>query len=959
MAEHILYGKRKLCFTEVINFTDFQGIGRDPLYKRFDSVYSVIEKNIEPQYRDFLAHPIYSDDDQISWYVREWSSAPCAYNDLPENDKIKYASIKKETVDAYKRVIKNLTGEDKQILTGALKYVMEDFIFCYDDKVVLVAWGMTLDLHEYKVNGIVVHDLKIQNNHKIRFVVGENGSLPDRLAGVVSRPDGFVLSYVDLPKVTPKKGYDFRGWEPNPLGVKVNGSLTFSALYDKVEEDYKIEEEGKSEEPEMVYVSFIAGDGGKLEGTTEYTIEKGTYIDISLIPIVSPSQGFSFAGWDVQPESQLISDDVTFYATFKQDSAKCKFDSGEHGSIEGVDVFSLPYGSIIDNENIPIVKAEKGYDFIGWDKSPYDFILEEDTVFTAQYEKTFPWYKRWWMWFVGKGCLKWLLWLLLFILILFILSWFMKSCDDTNVTKVEPIARIETPDGSVIDDNGPIRGVVGEDGELPVNDRVVAPIVGDDGETPPIESNPGVPDVVANRLNIYFDNADVNLERFISDMSQIYSESQCEVIGFDKNVPMIQVLVPENMRDQIRKGLNEQLPNYEFFIVDESIFSIVGGVSSEAANVGWHLRAIEVKKGWNITNGDPNVIVAVVDDGIDASHDMFKNRIVNPYNVFTQDNKLSVGQGHGTHVAGLAVGSNDLFDRGISGIAPNCKLMPVQVFDNGLCTFSSVTSGIMYAIHNGADVVNVSIGPKFKGLDILPIRDQDYIAKNNFKNEERVWKKIIKIANEHNVIVVFAVGNDNILANIPPENRTNLSINVAAVDEKIKETDFTNYGNGSNISAPGKGIISSVPVNDYAVFDGTSMAAPIVSGTVALMKSCKPDISVSEILHILQSTGKQVVGGKMPSMVQVDDALVALTTGAIPDRTDEENPFADKSESEDKSAPKNGDAEEQENESSSEDNDVLTEGVKEPDYESIRRLIEEYRRKISELEDLLPENKNN
>ena len=65
MAEHTLYGKRKLCYTEVTDFTDFQGIGRDPLYKRFDSVYSVVEKNVEPQYRDFLAHPIYSDEDQI------------------------------------------------------------------------------------------------------------------------------------------------------------------------------------------------------------------------------------------------------------------------------------------------------------------------------------------------------------------------------------------------------------------------------------------------------------------------------------------------------------------------------------------------------------------------------------------------------------------------------------------------------------------------------------------------------------------------------------------------------------------------------------------------------------------------------------------------------------------------------------------------------------------------------
>ena len=77
MAEFTLYGKRKICYTEVLDFTDFQGIGKDPLYKRFDSVYSVVEKHISLEYRDFLAHPIYSSaEDRIVWYVKEWTELP-------------------------------------------------------------------------------------------------------------------------------------------------------------------------------------------------------------------------------------------------------------------------------------------------------------------------------------------------------------------------------------------------------------------------------------------------------------------------------------------------------------------------------------------------------------------------------------------------------------------------------------------------------------------------------------------------------------------------------------------------------------------------------------------------------------------------------------------------------------------------------------------------------------------
>jgi subtilisin family serine protease len=944
-----LYGKRKLCSTEVTEFTDFQGIGKDPLYKRFDSVYSVVEKYVKPQYRDFLAQPMYSDEDRINWFVRKWNEIPCQYKDLSETEKSRYTDIKEKTIDEYNEVCRNLKGEDKQILISALKYIDENFMFCYDGKVVVVAWGMSPISDKHIVKGAVIHDLEIQSRHKVRFDAGGNGVLLDKLMSVVIRSDGAVLSSVDLPKVIANKGYEFKAWEPEPLGMVVRGPLTFTAIYEELPFEGDADSKDKENEREMVRVTFIAKEGGEFRGETEYLLDKGACLDMSQIPEVIPDSCFSFAGWDKQTDMQ-IDEDVTFYALFKRDDVTCWFVAGEHGFVEGEDSFTLPCGSVLKKEDIPDVREKNGYSFVGWDKSPVDFVLNEDTTFTAQYEKDIPWYKQLWNWLTGKGCLKWLLWLLLFVLIVLLLSWLLKCCGDDSI--VEEVSTKETSSGEVIDDNGLVRGIVGDDGKLPDN-SVVAPIVGDDGERPPIVSRPGEPDVVANRLNIYFEDASVNLEQFVADLFQVYSESQCQVIGMDRNVPMIQILVPENLRDEIRRGLNGQLSGYDFFVVDESIFSIVGSKSVSVAKPGWHLRAIDVENGWSITKGNPNVIVAVVDDGIDARHDIFERRIVKPYNVFTQNNKLSAGQGHGTHVAGLAVGSDKMFSEGISGIAPNCKLMPVQVFDNGICTFSSVVSGIMYAIHNGACVVNVSIGPNFKGLDVLPLPDQNYIAKTKFKNEERVWKRVIDVANEHNVIIVFAVGNDNILASVPPENRTDRTINVAAVNQHLKGTDFTNYGKGSNVSAPGVGIVSAVPFNEYAAFDGTSMAAPIVSGTVALMRSCKTDISVTEILSVLRSTGK-LVDGNMPPMIQVDDALMALKTGLLPKETfegvqeggvDGDSAREGSSESGDESSSSDSNSEDDKKQSQHED----------VDYDSIRKLIEEYKRKIEELEKLLPE----
>ena len=589
--------------------------------------------------------------------------------------------------------------------------------------------------------------------------------------------------------------------------------------------------------------------------------------------------------------------------------------------------------------------------------------------------------------------MKWLLWLLLALLLLFLLSQLLRGCSDGIVggdrdrdrDKVNPTEKIETPDGRTIDNNGPIKGIVGDDGKLP-NENIIAPIVGDDGSTPPIVENPGAPDIVGDRLNIYFDDESVDLNQFAADLNTAFPSGECEVVGVDHNVPMLQIKVPAQARDQIRETLPSKLPNYKFFVVDESIFTIVGHISEDNEDPGWHLRAINLKEGWKYTKGSESVVVAVVDDGIDASHDILKGRFYKPYNVFTQDNHLSTGEGHGTHVAGLAVGSDKYFSKGVSGVAPKCLLMPVQVFDNGVCTFSSVTSGIMYAIHNGATVVNVSIGPNFKGLDILPISDQDLIARTQFKNEERVWRRIIQVANRENVIIVFAVGNDNIIASIPPENRTNSTVNVAAVARNFKETDFTNYGNGSNISAPGKGILSSVPTNQYAVFDGTSMAAPIVSGTVALMKSLKPDVAISDVLTILQRTGRSI-SNYVPPMVQVDRALEMLKT-RVPPSDPSDSPSTGTPDNPGQSdSPVNGGGNDVPGSSGGVDNPApgnpesapgadspggnagsisdspsVGIGITVPgendgtDYEAIRKMIEFYKQKISELEKLLPEN---
>lgn len=894
MARATFYNKRLLGHIDDIDFTDYQGIGSDPLYKRHKSVESVVKSRILPQYQSFLSCPFY-EDGSIFWYVDEWNDAPQKFTELSGLEKERYTSIKAETIKHYQETLKKLNPEEFSILNGALKYINDEFIYCYDGKVVLIAWGMRLDDSKHTSEGKWFKTAVRYDKKKISFDLAGHGKLKTTIASIpylttISRNKGHIITTKDIPTIIAEEGYSFIGWNPNPVGHEVQEDIIFTAQYTKTNTTVPKAEDKE----ELMKVIFDAGANGVLKGGTSIEVSKGHILSKEEMPIVMANKGFLFTQWT--PSINVpINNDTLFTAEYKQEFAQCNFSAGEHGTLQGNKVIKKPLGVTPIISEIPIVKPNKGYRFTGWDVNPLA-ALTNNKVCVAQYEKILPWYKRWWLWitglFSGKGCLKWILWLLLIILLVWLLSWLLRGCDsdvliDRNGNAVLPIDRVEKidqitqPDGTIHDNNGTITNIVGSDGRLPEN-GVVPPIIGDGNIMPPIVSNPGTPDVIDNRLNIYFENENADLNKWAQDFKRLYSSDNYQIIGYDPNVKMIQIQIPEGQRNNIREELPMKISDQKFFIVDESIMVLHGNKSQSTANKGWHLKAAHVKEGWNITMGDPNLVVAIIDDGIDVNHSMFKGRFFNAYNVFTQNRALSSGQGHGTHVAGLALGSTEFYSDGAAGVAPNCKIMPVQVFDNGMCTFSSLASGIMYAIHNGANIVNISVGPSFQGLNQLPIEEQIKVAQQYFKNEEKVYRHIINVANKKNVILVFAAGNDNIVTAILPECRlTNNTVNVAACTPEYKSSTFTNYSLGTNVSAPGEGIYSAYPNNSFKMFDGTSMAAPIITGTIALMKTIKPDINVQQCIAVIQKTGKDL-DKFIPPMVLIDQALIAVKSGDIP-----------------------------------------------------------------------------
>ncbi len=302
----------------------------------------------------------------------------------------------------------------------------------------------------------------------------------------------------------------------------------------------------------------------------------------------------------------------------------------------------------------------------------------------------------------------------------------------------------------------------------------------------------------------------------------------------------------------------------------------------------WHIKAIDAIGAWKITKGSPKTVIAVVDGSFDLSHPELKDKtIIMPYNaslgvhkILNPNSKLSY---HGTHVASLALASIDN-SNGLAGVCPECSLMPIELAVKGQKGFSSmaVVRGILYAIDNGADVVNLSLGVSY-GVDFasMPLSKKRALRekiKAEVASEKIIYKRLYDYANSKGVALVYAAGNEDMFSDIDPAKDENGSVVlVSATTKDNKKAPFSNFGENIDISAPGVKIVSATPNNSYQSMSGTSMAAPIVSGVVGLMKSIYPKITIKQIKKILKESAKDVSfpeGEKIGGLIDAKKALL-------------------------------------------------------------------------------------
>lgn len=379
--------------------------------------------------------------------------------------------------------------------------------------------------------------------------------------------------------------------------------------------------------------------------------------------------------------------------------------------------------------------------------------------------------------------------------------------------------------------------------------------------------------IASNRLMLMITAENTTIEGFVGEFRKDYPDASKYILSSpDSLLRRITLTLPDNERETLEQELPVKYGKFGLLVIPDAMYKSSSTVTNDpdlqVQDKRWYFDECGVFDAWDVTMGDQDIVVAIIDDGFDLDHQELQGRAYKPFNAVNHTSNITPSPGgHGTHVASTAIGNADN-GTGIAGIAPKCRFMPIQVGDSrGNMSSSAIIDGVLYAIANGADVVNMSLGMYFgPGVQYMPPYIQDNIRNYYFKQEEQMWNKIFNMARQKDVTFVLAGGNENILIGIDPMSRSNATIKVSAVGEGRSKASFSNYGDLSTLSAPGVHIYNAVPGNTYTFMDGTSMAAPIVTGGCALLKSYDKSLSTSDMANLLRATGNASIGPVGPTV---------------------------------------------------------------------------------------------
>ena len=282
--------------------------------------------------------------------------------------------------------------------------------------------------------------------------------------------------------------------------------------------------------------------------------------------------------------------------------------------------------------------------------------------------------------------------------------------------------------------------------------------------------------------------------------------------------------------------------------------------NSDSLAFSWNIERIEAPKAWERTAGSQDIVVAVIDSGIDTTLPQLAEKIwINPGEIkgnridddgngyiddihgwdFRDNDSSSLAGSkiywHGTFVAGIIAAQPGMGK--VAGVAPGIRIMDLRFLDSKNRFYGSdwkkFAKAVDYAVDNGARIINLSVYTNGKPPLIL---------------EQALHRAV-----QHGVIVVGIAGNDSEPQVCYPAKYASV-LAVSATDRDDHLADFSNYGTEVSVAAPGEKITSFFPGGAVGTSSGTSFSAPHVSGTLALILSCNPDLSPSQAVDLLKQT---------------------------------------------------------------------------------------------------------
>jgi hypothetical protein len=466
----------------------------------------------------------------------------------------------------------------------------------------------------------------------------------------------------------------------------------------------------------------------------------------------------------------------------------------------------------------------------------------------------------------------------LFLLLAFLLCLFFKCCSPIlhdSIENTEDQSELAVPNHS---ENR--RNHNGLFGGMPSRPHLLSPI--DTNNIFLIPNDPLGRRGVDNLLNIYLTDT-TTIESFVSRVCRFLPEDTIEVSYYAEEYKRVQLKMNPSRRIEIKSILKGGFPEIKF-VVDEWILQGLSSVDQDDPGFleddqTWFYEMVGVFDAWKTTMGDSAIKIAVIDDSFDPNHVEFKNRFVKSWNVFNYSDRVySDGQNmsHGTHVAATVAGNADN-GFGISGVAPHCMVMPIQISDrSGIISHTSILDGVFYALKNDADVINLSLAMSLRGVSSqLTEQEQRELSSSMLTEEAAMWDEVYRIANEEGTIIVQAAGNDAVLSALDPMKRSRQTIIVGALDRHGKISGFSNTGESVTVYAPGVQIYSALPDNKFGPQDGTSMASPIIAGCIGLIKSVKPDIQFEDLVRLIEATGTHI-DEESGVVIHVDKTLSQL-----------------------------------------------------------------------------------